>query len=99
MSYDAVIIRPAEKLDLKSIWHLLHANCKVWSDEMICNELPELFVLTYRERIISVFHGTIKSDRIEEFWIITHPFYEKYLIKLAIKNIMLSVLGYQLLNN
>ena len=99
MSYGAVIIRPAEKSDLKTIWHLLHADCKLWSDEMICDKLPELFVLSYQERIIGVFHGIISPGGIKEFWITTHPFYQSNSIKLAMENIMSGVLGYQILSN
>jgi hypothetical protein len=99
MSYSPVIIRSAEKSDIDSIWHLLHSDCKAWSEEMISKGLPDLFVLTYQDRIISVFHGAITSDGIEEFWITTHPFYMNNSIRLAMENLMSSVLSYQLLNS
>jgi hypothetical protein len=99
MSYSPVIIRPAQKSDIDFIWHLLHSDCKAWSEEMMSKELPDLFVLTYQERIISVFHGVITPGRIEEFWITTHPFYMNNSIRLAMENLMLSVLSYQLLNS
>lgn len=99
MSFPPVIIRPAQERDMKSIWHLLHADGKPWSHEMICNELPNLFVLTYQERIISIFKGVFITGGIEEFWIVTHPFYLNHSIKVAMENIMESILNYKILND
>jgi hypothetical protein len=98
MHYDPIIIRPAEMRDIQGIWHLLHTDHQAWSNEKICNELPALFVLTYQERIISVFHGVLESGNVEEFWIVTHPFYLKSSVEVAMKNMMISILGYQVMS-
>jgi hypothetical protein len=75
MSFAAITIRPAEYKDIDGIWHLLHAECKGWSDEEIQRNLPLLFVLTRQDKLLGVLWGELMHRNVKIMWIVIHPLY------------------------
>lgn len=83
-----LVIRPAEREDLKEIWHLLHANTIAWTDERIRAELARLWVMFEDTKMLGVLAGTFETGKEKLDWVAIHPLYpEKRLREAMIKGV------------
>ncbi|HBE79872.1 MAG TPA: hypothetical protein DDW65_19150 [Firmicutes bacterium] len=81
MAFEAITIRRAEPKDRDGIWHLLHAQCKGWSEEQIDENLPNLLLLIKQDKILAVLFGKLTAGKTEVIWIVIHPLYPEEELK------------------
>jgi hypothetical protein len=70
-----ITIRKADFNDTEEIWELLRVEKEMWSTEKILMNIENLFVIIYKNSIISVLHGTTVPGREKIDWVAVHPGY------------------------
>lgn len=86
MTSEGICFEKSNAFDIQSIWHLLHANSKIMSEEQISALLDELYILRFRQRILGVLCGNYYERQVVIHWVIIHPLYpEKDLKEAMIK--------------
>lgn len=82
---DELTIRKASSSDVEEIWELMRIEKELWSTEKILMNIEDLFVIIYKNSIISVLYGTLKPGMEKIYWVLGHPMYpEKAVCNLMI---------------
>ncbi|NPV90770.1 MAG: hypothetical protein HPY50_08360 [Firmicutes bacterium] len=92
MQDDQIRIRPAQPSDAVEIWRLLHNDQRPWNLERVRREIDEMYVLTHRERLLGVLHGSFAGRRGDLDWVSVHPMYPEDSLRAAMVGGLYGVL-------
>ncbi|MBU4227878.1 hypothetical protein KJ987_06470 [bacterium] len=95
VSNDAIIIRPAEEIDVEQIQKVLHTEGEMWGIDKIVMNIKRLFILTYQNKIIGVLYGNLTPHKFEISWVVVHPMYPENSIRTAMRQAIGDVLMHQ----
>ena len=90
-----IIIRKAEIRDTEDILELLLCEGKLPDSCKLETLIQDLYILTYRERILAVLSGRVKEQKVDVDWAAVHPLYPENSIETAMKAALLGVAARQ----
>lgn len=95
VSNGAIIIRPAEEIDVEQIQKVLHNEGEMWDIDKIVMNIKRLFILIYQNKIIGVLYGNLTPHKFEISWGVVHPMYPENSIRTAMRQAIGDVLMHQ----